>query len=115
MPPTGRFCHETDISWFFLSGDIFAAVQQRSPTSIIQSGQSAAGSPGKRAVRRSAAGPAAENWQDPACYAGLRGIDRAGLMWEWLRRNPDYVAWHAQASRITRGAVDPSPWGLHFR
>ncbi|WP_375197261.1 transcriptional regulator domain-containing protein [Sphingobium sp.] len=36
-------------------------------------------------------------------------------MWEWLRRDPAYVAWHAQASRVTRGTAGDSPWGLHFR
>lgn len=66
-------------------------------------------------VRRGDAGPAAEDWRDRAFYAGLRGIDRAGLMWEWLRRDPDYVAWHAQASRITGSAADPAYWGVHFR
>ncbi|WP_406693891.1 transcriptional regulator domain-containing protein [Sphingomonas cannabina] len=40
-------------------------------------------------------------------------------MWEWLRRDPDYIAWHARASVATRGVSgigpDPSRWGLHFR
>ncbi|WP_427916147.1 transcriptional regulator domain-containing protein [Sphingomonas oligophenolica] len=39
-------------------------------------------------------------------------------MWEWLRRDPDYVAWYVRASQATRGPgpVEPSPaWGLHFR
>ncbi|MFP5435764.1 transcriptional regulator domain-containing protein [Sphingobium limneticum] len=37
-------------------------------------------------------------------------------MWEWLRRDPAYIAWHVQASTATRG-VHPEPlaWGLHFR
>jgi len=60
-------------------------------------------------------GPAPEDWRNPAPYAELRGIDRAGLMWEWLRRDPAYVAWHATASRVTRGSADPAGWGLHFR
>ncbi|HEX7693950.1 MAG TPA: DUF6499 domain-containing protein [Sphingomonas sp.] len=61
-------------------------------------------------------------WRDPGSYARLRGIDRAGLMWEWLRRDPAYIAWHAQASAATRGAAaanpaveDPHLWGVHFR
>ncbi|MFC3698829.1 transcriptional regulator domain-containing protein [Sphingobium xenophagum] len=54
-------------------------------------------------------------WRESTAYARLRGIDRAGIMWEWLRRDPDYIAWHARASSVTRGRVDPRAWGLHFR
>ncbi len=54
------------------------------------------------------------DWRDAAAYRRLVGVDRAGLMWEWLRRDPDYIAWHARASRVTRGAEVPR-WGLHFR
>ncbi|WP_416222039.1 transcriptional regulator domain-containing protein [Sphingomonas sanguinis] len=36
-------------------------------------------------------------------------------MWEWLRRDPAYVAWYTRASTATRGAVPPSAallrWG----
>jgi len=58
------------------------------------------------------------DWRDPAPYARLKGIDRAGVMWEWLRRDPDYVAWYTSASRATQdhgGERDPLLWGLHFR
>lgn len=60
------------------------------------------------------------DWRSDARYAALAGIDRAGLMWEWLRRDPDYVAWFVRASSATRGArldpaADPLQWGLHFR
>ena len=61
------------------------------------------------------ADPATEDWRNPAAYAVLRRIDRAGLMWEWLRRDPGYIAWHAQASQITRGPAHSADWGLHFR
>lgn len=49
----------------------------------------------------------------------LLGIDRAGLMWEWLRRDPDYIAWYARASAVTRGSgddgtCDPATWGCTF-
>lgn len=54
-------------------------------------------------------------WRESTAYARLRGIDRSGLMWEWLRRDPDYIVWHAQASSVTRGSPDPRAWGLHFR
>src|SRR3546814_1849737 len=62
------------------------------------------------------------DWRDPQFYARLGGIDRAGLMWEWLRRDADYIAWHTRASSATRGVdagsaidSDPTQWGLHFR
>lgn len=55
------------------------------------------------------------DWRDAARYSRLRGIDRAGLMWEWLRRDPNYIAWYARASRVTRGTENPLRWGLHFR
>lgn len=59
------------------------------------------------------------DWRDPRPYSQLRGIDRAGLMWEWLRRDTDYIAWYARASKITGGPVgsprDLAQWGLHFR
>jgi hypothetical protein len=56
------------------------------------------------------------DWRNAAGYARLRGIDRAGLMWEWLRRDPDYIAWHVRASTATRGTdSEPLLWGLHFR
>ncbi|WP_443026691.1 transcriptional regulator domain-containing protein [Sphingomonas sp. Leaf21] len=39
-------------------------------------------------------------------------------MWEWLRRDPAYVAWYTRASMATRGAEPPTGalqrWGLHF-
>ncbi|MGL4287400.1 MAG: transcriptional regulator domain-containing protein [Phreatobacter sp.] len=55
------------------------------------------------------------DWRDPARYGALRGIDRAGLMWEWLRRDPGYVGWYTRASAATRGSGDARLWGLHFR
>jgi hypothetical protein len=39
-------------------------------------------------------------------------------MWEWLRRDPGYVAWYTRASTATRGATSDESaarWGLHFR
>ena len=32
------------------------------------------------------------NWRDPNSYKPLLKLDRAGWAWEWLRRNPDYIA-----------------------
>ncbi|WP_373285444.1 transcriptional regulator domain-containing protein [Novosphingobium endophyticum] len=60
--------------------------------------------------------PGLADWRDDRVYERLSGIDRAGLMWEWLRRDPGYVEWHARASRVTGGARSvPRGWGLHFR
>lgn len=50
-----------------------------------------------------------------ADYAYLADLDRAGMMWEWLRRDPHYAAWYIKASTATCG---PSPgvqrWRLLF-
>ncbi len=55
------------------------------------------------------------HWQNGDSYRDLLDIDRAGLMWEWLRRDRDYIAWHAKASRVTRVPADTCcKWGLHF-
>ncbi|WP_367119021.1 DUF6499 domain-containing protein [Novosphingobium sp.] len=58
---------------------------------------------------------ARDRWQDPRAYHRLRDIDRAGLMWEWLRRDHDYVEWYTRASAATRATGEPVRWGLHFR
>lgn len=58
--------------------------------------------------------PRVEDWRDPHPYEKLCNIDRAGLMWEWLRRDADYVDWYAQASTATRATGTPAWWGLHF-
>lgn len=58
------------------------------------------------------------DWRDAHLYSRLAGIDRAGIMWEWLRRDPGYVAWHVKASDATRGAdahATANLWGLYFR
>jgi hypothetical protein len=61
------------------------------------------------------------DWHDAAAYRHLEAIDRAGLMWEWLRRDSGYIAWQAQASAVTGGLApcqpdrDPLRWGVHFR
>jgi hypothetical protein len=48
-------------------------------------------------------GPTPENrpdWRDSAPYRALAGIDRAGLAWEWLRRDPAYAALSARLRRV---------------
>lgn len=64
-----------------------------------------------------------EAWRDGRNYARLLDVDRSGLMWEWLRRDPDYIAWYVRASTATGGVQaainpmidDPHQWGIHFR
>lgn len=52
---------------------------------------------------------------DRARYLYLRDVDRAGLMWEWLRRDPAYVGWYLRAADATRGtAPAPLRWRLWF-
>jgi len=56
------------------------------------------------------------DWRNAHCYDALRGIDRSGLMWEWLRRDDDYRAWYLRASAVTGAQARPAlEWGLHFR
>ncbi|WP_395396463.1 transcriptional regulator domain-containing protein [Novosphingobium sp. BL-8A] len=60
----------------------------------------------------------AADWRDISCYRALAKLDRAALMWEWLRRDPAYAAWYSCASEVTRGGEDGEvtrKWGLHFR
>jgi len=61
-------------------------------------------------------------WRDEAIFRRLRGIDRTGVLWEFLRRDPAYIAWYESAvsSRVAidsaDGALaDASQWVIHFR
>ncbi|MBW8911110.1 MAG: hypothetical protein JF564_04315 [Sphingomonas sp.] len=62
------------------------------------------------------------NWQDPASYHYTLGLDRMGLAWEFLRRNPTYRATVRAARAAHGGAVElfpagfpgAAPWGLSF-
>jgi len=56
------------------------------------------------------------DWRDKAAYGRLSGIDRTGLMWEWLRRDPAYIAAYACAGvKANAGIAETARWGLHFR
>ncbi|WP_370516063.1 transcriptional regulator domain-containing protein [Novosphingobium sp. Gsoil 351] len=60
------------------------------------------------------------NWRNSSAYSWLTGADRASLMWEWLRRDETYLAWHIKATAATGGGVLPTAaearhWGVHFR
>ena len=65
------------------------------------------------------------DWRDGAAYVALAALDRPGMAWEWLRRDPAYAAFHAgiderredDGGRIV-AALPPAlsaRWGLHFR
>ena len=75
--------------------------------------------PGKLAMVRAA--DDRPNWQDSAPYRALAGIDRAGLAWEWLRRDPTYSATSARLRRVDRPAphlemeAEARAFGLCFR
>jgi hypothetical protein len=65
-------------------------------------------------------------WYDAKAYYALLHYDRALLMWEWLRRDPSYIIYHATLKRPDRDLKNDidviraqSPrggdnWGLHF-
>lgn len=68
------------------------------------------------------------NWRDPSNYEALLNLDRAGWAWEWLRRNPDYIALTTQLPLPGRRPAQPGSglkiikatdaatgWGLQFR
>ena len=67
------------------------------------------------------------NWHDPAAYQYLAQMDRAGLMWEWLRRDAAYRSLSGSIAPISFEYLDglrliklPAissalRWGLHFR
>lgn len=52
------------------------------------------------------------DWHNPAPYTALVGIDRAGLMWEWLRRDPAYRSGFAEHGHSAGFAKQ---WALCFR
>lgn len=66
------------------------------------------------------------DWQNPRAYASIGDVDRAGLAWEFVRRDPSY---HAELSNdaIGHGCLSDGPvlvpdgeeiahaWGLSFR
>jgi hypothetical protein len=58
------------------------------------------------------------DWTNPAAYAPLLRVERAGFAWEWLRRRPDYCS--AARRALDRADVDFSiedpralAWNLH--
>lgn len=73
--------------------------------------------------------PSRADWRDPTNYKSLLTLDRSGWAWNWLRRNPDYIARTSQllarrrleqpGTRLrvitTSDAEEARDWGLHFR
>jgi hypothetical protein len=65
------------------------------------------------------------DWRNAAAYRALLDIDRAGIAWEWLRRDPSYIAFSREhlpdaGLRSARGMfvrteANALRWGLHFR
>jgi len=66
------------------------------------------------------------DWQNPHAYASIEDIDRAGLAWEFVRRDPAYSALVAgDLARTCNFVGGPmlipeaedvaDPWGLSFR
>ena len=45
------------------------------------------------------------DWRDPSSYQPLLKLDRVGWAWEWLRRNPEFVA--AMPKSSVQGAMEP--------
>jgi len=63
------------------------------------------------------------DWRDPSRYQPLLKLDRVGWAWEWLRRNPEFVA--AMPKSSVQGAMEPrvvtvsdaplaARWGILF-
>lgn len=68
--------------------------------------------------------PAAD-WQNASLYEPLTALDRAGLAWEFVRRDPAYRATIVRLGAVSArtGGVEivppgfpgADPWGLSFR
>ena len=66
-----------------------------------------------------------EDWQNPDRYSSILDLDRAGVAWEFLRRDPTYQghlgadqyieASDRGAAIIPRELGSADPWGLSFR
>lgn len=54
------------------------------------------------------------DWRDPESYKHLQKLDRAGWAWEWLKRNPDFIAACRQTAgfNISRRSFAGAPWML---
>ena len=68
--------------------------------------------------------PKTMDWRSQDAADSLKELDRSGLAWEFLRRNPEYREDYRQAlQRIASGAITEEAamaeisrrWGLSFR
>jgi len=66
------------------------------------------------------------DWQNPHAYAAISDVDRAGLAWEFVRRDPTYHAMVmddvVRSGRLADGPIlipggegTAHAWGLSFR
>ena len=64
------------------------------------------------------------DWRSPQSYRALADMDRAGLAWEWLRRDERYAASASKRGgkvsfekgvAIVRSTPASRSWGLDFR
>ena len=58
------------------------------------------------------------DWRDSAAYGDLDEMSLRGLAWEYLRRNPDYLADYLEfrsAGGADRSSDVAQSWGLRFR
>lgn len=64
--------------------------------------------------------PTISDWRSPRAAESLSNLDRAGLAWEFLRRNPNYRSDYRRVDPIAEvGRRSPAgigkKWGLSFR
>lgn len=58
------------------------------------------------------------DWRSESAYEELNTASLRDLAWEYLRRNPDYVRDHAEATAAPSehaAAATAQTWGLRFR
>ena len=67
--------------------------------------------------------PRTRDWRSPEAAAALKNLDRSGVAWEFLRRDPEYCEHYASvARRMDSGAISPETgltelsdrWGCLF-
>jgi len=59
------------------------------------------------------------DWRSGAAYDDLEELNLRGLAWEYLRRNPDYIAEYRDVVNEPAGTAEVKQtcrsWGLRFR
>ena len=49
--------------------------------------------------------PRTMDWRSPNAADALKELDRSGLAWEFLRRNPEYREVRGQTIRLVKDAI----------